>query len=93
MHAMRLLEKWLQRNAIIGHQARVGALVRVVGALLSGGRLALTDSRASPCGACLRQTPHQGRGPAAGQLAPESANETVSIAPWRARCWEGSRDR
>ena len=42
MHAMRLLEKWLQRNAIIGHQARMGALVRVVGALLSGGRLALT---------------------------------------------------
>lgn len=42
MHAMRLLEKWLQRNAIIAHQARVGALVRVVGALLSGGRLALT---------------------------------------------------
>ena len=42
MHAMRLLAKWLQRNAIIGHQARVGALVRVVGALLSGGRLALT---------------------------------------------------
>ena len=42
MHTMRLLEKWLQRNAIIGHQARVGALVRVVGALLSGGQLALT---------------------------------------------------
>ena len=42
MHAMRLLEKWLERNAIIAHQARVGALVRVVGALLSGGRLALT---------------------------------------------------
>ena len=42
MHAMRLLEKWLERNAVIGHQARVGALVRVVGALLSGGRLALT---------------------------------------------------
>jgi len=42
MHAMRLLEKWLQRNAIIGHQAREHALVRVVDALLSGGRLALT---------------------------------------------------
>ena len=43
MHAMRLLEKWLQRNAVIGHRARVDALVRVVGALLSGGKLALTD--------------------------------------------------
>ena len=42
MHAMRLLENWLERNAVIGHQARVGALVRVVGALLSGGRLALS---------------------------------------------------
>ena len=42
MHAMRLLEKWLQRNAIIGYQAREHALVRVVDALLSGGRLALT---------------------------------------------------
>ena len=42
MHTMSLLEKWLQRNAVISHQARVGALVRVVGALLSGGRLALT---------------------------------------------------
>ena len=42
MHAMRLLEKWLQRNAVIGHQVREHALVRVVDALLSGGRLALT---------------------------------------------------
>ena len=42
MHAMSLLEKWLQGNAVIGHQARVAALVRVVGALLSGGKLALT---------------------------------------------------
>ena len=42
MHAMSLLEKWLQGNAVIGHQARVAALVRVVGALLNGGKLALT---------------------------------------------------
>ena len=42
MHAMRLLENWLQRNAVIGHRARVQALVRVVGALLGGGKLALT---------------------------------------------------
>ena len=47
MHAMSLLEKWLQRNAVIGHQARAGALVRVVGALLSGRRLALRDRRCS----------------------------------------------
>ena len=33
MHAMSLLEKWLERNAVIGHLARVRALVRVVGAL------------------------------------------------------------
>ena len=42
MHAMRLLENWLQRNAVIAHRARVQALVRVVGALLGGGKLALT---------------------------------------------------
>ena len=42
MHTMRLLGKWLQRNAVIGHQAREHALVRVVDALLSGGTLALT---------------------------------------------------
>ena len=42
MHTMRLLENWLQRNAIIGHPAREHALVRAVDALLSGGRLALT---------------------------------------------------
>ena len=42
MHALRLLENWLERNAVIGHRARVHALVRVVDALLSGGKLALT---------------------------------------------------
>ena len=41
MHAMSLLEKWLERNAVIGHRATVHALVRTVGALLDGGRLAL----------------------------------------------------
>ena len=34
MHAMSLLEEWLQRNAVIGHRGRIQALVRVVGALL-----------------------------------------------------------
>ena len=42
MHAMSMLDKWLQRNAVIAHRARGHALVRVVGALLSGGKLALT---------------------------------------------------
>ena len=42
MHAMRLLEKWLQRNAVVVHRTRLQTLVRVVGALLSGGKLALT---------------------------------------------------
>ena len=41
MHAMRLLENWLRRNAGIDHRARNHALVRVVNALLSGGKLAL----------------------------------------------------
>ena len=42
MHALSLLEIWLQHNAVIGHRARVQALVRVVGALLGGGKLTLT---------------------------------------------------
>ena len=41
MHAISFLEKWFQHHAVISHQARAGALVRVVGALLSGERLAL----------------------------------------------------
>ncbi len=43
MHAISLLKKWFERNGVIGHRARLGALLRVVNALLSGGRLALTD--------------------------------------------------
>ena len=42
MHAMSLLDNWLQRNAIIGHRARGHAQVRVVDALLRAGKLALT---------------------------------------------------
>jgi hypothetical protein len=42
MHAIRLLKNWLERNAVIGHRARIEALIRVVDALLSGGKLALT---------------------------------------------------
>lgn len=43
MHAVSLLETWLERNRVIGHQARVGALMRVVESLLSGGKLSLTQ--------------------------------------------------
>ena len=42
MHSISLLEKWCQRNAVIGHQSRLGAILRVVSALLDGGSLALT---------------------------------------------------
>ena len=41
MRTMSLSEKWLQRNAVIGHRARRQALVRVVSALLTGDKLAL----------------------------------------------------
>ena len=43
MHAISLLQTWLEHNGVIGHQARVGALMRVVESLLSGGRLSLTQ--------------------------------------------------
>ncbi|MFQ5938358.1 MAG: IS4 family transposase [Acidiferrobacterales bacterium] len=42
MHAISLLKRWCERNGVIGHRARLGALLRVVDALLSGGKLALT---------------------------------------------------
>ena len=42
MQAMSLLDKLLQRDAVIGHRARGHVLVRIVGALLNGGKLALT---------------------------------------------------
>ena len=42
MHAISLLKSWLERNGVIGHKARTVALVRVVDALLQGGKLALT---------------------------------------------------
>ena len=43
MHAISLLQTWLERNGVIGHQARVVALMRVVESLLSGGKLSLTQ--------------------------------------------------
>jgi hypothetical protein len=42
MHAISLLNSWLERNAVIGHRTRQSALLRVVEALLDGGKLALT---------------------------------------------------
>ena len=42
MHAISLLKKWCERNAVIGHRARLDATLRVVVALLDGGKLALT---------------------------------------------------
>lgn len=42
MHAISLLNSWLERNAVIGHRTRQCALLRVVEALLDGGKLALT---------------------------------------------------
>ena len=42
MHSLSLLKNWCQRNAVIGHQARLQAMLRVVAALLAGGKLSLT---------------------------------------------------
>jgi len=42
MHAISLLKKWCQRNQVIGDQARLSAVLRVVKTLLDGGKLALT---------------------------------------------------
>lgn len=42
MHPISLLQTWLERNQVIGHSARVGALLRVVESLLSGASLCLT---------------------------------------------------
>ncbi len=42
MHALRVLQRWCERNQVIEHRARVRALCRVVQALLDGGKLALT---------------------------------------------------
>lgn len=42
MHTISLLEKWCESNRVIGHRARLGAVVRMVKALLDGGQLALT---------------------------------------------------
>ena len=92
MHAMRLLERWLQRNAVIGHQARVGALVRVVGALLSGGRLAVSHLGRHRAGRAFVKH-HIKAVTDCWAILTCIGNETVSVARWRGPYWEASRVR
>lgn len=42
MHGLSLLKKWCERNELIGHQARLEAMLRVVAAVLAGSKLSLT---------------------------------------------------
>lgn len=42
MHPISLLNIWLKSNRVFAHQYRLNAVVRIVDALLSGGRLSLT---------------------------------------------------
>jgi hypothetical protein len=41
MHA-KVLSQWLVRQDVIGHSARVAAVLRAVGGVLAGGKLSLT---------------------------------------------------
>ena len=43
MHVKRLLSRWLEKREVIGHATRAMALVRVVQALVMGGKAALTQ--------------------------------------------------
>ena len=55
MHALSLLESWLERNGAIGHRARLEAVMRVVESLLSGAKLSLTHlGRCRPGGAYVK---------------------------------------
>jgi hypothetical protein len=56
MHA-RVLSRWLGDRAVIGHSTRAAALVRVVRALLTGGKLSLTHLGRSLSGSA--QVKHQ----------------------------------
>src|SRR3954454_782986 len=56
MHT-RLLSQWLGDRAVIGHATRAAALVRVVRALLTGGKLSLTHLGRSLSGSA--QVKHQ----------------------------------
>jgi len=42
MHASRVLSQWLSNHRVIGHGARAHAVLRIVRALLDGGKLSLT---------------------------------------------------
>ncbi len=50
MHTLSLLKRWLERNSVIAHQTRLCALLRVVHALLDGGKLSLTHLGRHRCG-------------------------------------------
>ena len=43
MYAISLLESWLRRNCSMMHSARIGAVVKVVSGLLTGGKATLTE--------------------------------------------------
>jgi DDE family transposase len=43
MHVARLLSQWLSNHMVIGHRARESALMKLVHALLDGGRLSVTQ--------------------------------------------------
>ena len=43
MYAISLLETWLRRNCSMMHSARIGAVVKVVNGLLTGGKATLTE--------------------------------------------------
>src|SRR5688572_13877583 len=43
MHTTTLLAHWLAQHTLIGHSARQSALLKLVGALLGGGKLSVTQ--------------------------------------------------
>jgi hypothetical protein len=55
MHAIAVLSHWLSTRAVIGHQARLSALLKVVEAALRGGALALTQLGRSRRGAAFEK--------------------------------------
>lgn len=55
MHAVAVLSQWLSTRAVIGHRARLSALLKVVEAALLGGSLALTQLGRSRRGAAFEK--------------------------------------
>ncbi len=51
MHVKQVLSRWLEQRALIGHAMRATALVRVVQALVLGGKAALTQLGRNRAGA------------------------------------------